>query len=342
MKNPISWHFILLQTATHNILFTVLSGFLPEEQIRQRLWWRSGGKVPWSRRLFLNVRYERPHFLALNSVSNSLSQNTVYCAWRLSSRGTNQASTKVYTQRLYTPKRNNKRCTHNHCSFWYYELVYLGSSSCQPLINDGTQKRKARLVIVIAPGNKISKISNEWHQSMFENTLMTALVTLKIMADQQSTWGTSLKGVLVVVQWMRQYTENSPGCSTAKYTNIGDRRQYTAQCWKPLLARWTITDCVDTLTGCIGTQTTVHLSRKIYLYQSLRNHQHTLSVLWFFLPQKPLNQYIFFQPCEVQQFFSFISLVNLRNTFQLIASGVNTDASTWLLLLDLFHTYSQT
>ena len=39
------------------------------------------------------------------------------------------------------------------------------------------------------------------------------------MADQQSAWGSSLKVVLVTVQCMRQYTENSPGCSTAQYTN---------------------------------------------------------------------------------------------------------------------------
>ena len=39
-------------------------------------------------------------------------------------------------------------------------------------------------------------------------------------------------GVFVVVQCMtmRQYTENSPGYSTAKYTNVGGRRQYTTQC----------------------------------------------------------------------------------------------------------------
>ena len=36
------------------------------------------------------------------------------------------------------------------------------------------------------------------------------------------------------------------------------------------------------------------------------------------------------------------SLVNLRNVFQLTASSVNTDASTWLLPSDLFRTYSQT
>ena len=29
-----------------------------------------------------------------------------------------------------------------------------------------------------------------------------------------------MKMVLVVVQCMRQYTENSPGCRTAKYTNV--------------------------------------------------------------------------------------------------------------------------
>ena len=31
----------------------------------------------------------------------------------------------------------------------------------------------------------------------------------------------SLKGVFLVVQCMRQYTGNSPGCITAKYTNVG-------------------------------------------------------------------------------------------------------------------------
>ena len=35
------------------------------------------------------------------------------------------------------------------------------------------------------------------------------------------------------------------------------------------------------------------------------------------------------------------SLANLRNVFQLTASGVNADASTWLLPSDLFRTYSQ-
>ena len=34
-------------------------------------------------------------------------------------------------------------------------------------------------------------------------------------------------------------------------------------------------------------------------------------------------------------------MVSLRNVFRLIASAVNTDASTWFLPSDLFRTYSQ-
>ena len=37
-----------------------------------------------------------------------------------------------------------------------------------------------------------------------------------------------------------------------------------------------------------------------------------------------------------------LSLVNLQNVCQLIASGVNTDASKFLLPLNLFHINSQT
>ena len=91
------------------------------------------------------------------------------------------------------------------------------------------QNRKASLAIVTATGNKISKASNEWQQSMYGNKLMTAVVTLKIMEDQQSAWGSSPKGIYVITQCMRQYTENSPGCSTAKYTNVGGMRLYTTQ-----------------------------------------------------------------------------------------------------------------
>ena len=47
--------------------------------------------APWSWRLFLNLRYEKPHFLALYPVSNSHSQNTLFYALRLAHRGLNQA-----------------------------------------------------------------------------------------------------------------------------------------------------------------------------------------------------------------------------------------------------------
>ena len=51
---------------------------------------RPGG-VQGAWRLFLNLRYENPHFLALYPVAKSHSQNALYCSLRLSSRGTNQA-----------------------------------------------------------------------------------------------------------------------------------------------------------------------------------------------------------------------------------------------------------
>ena len=49
-----------------------------------------------------------------------------------------------------------------------------------------------------------------------------------------------------------------------------------------------------------------------------------------------------FFPRSVSLARAAFSLVNLRSVFRLIASGVNTDASTWLLPSDLFRTYSQT
>ena len=107
-------------------------------------------------------------------------------------------------------------------------------------------------------------------------------------------------------------------------------------------------------TDRIGAQTTVCPSRNIDLYQSLCNRRHTLSGVFFrFSFPRNRNRYIFFEPCEVQIGFFFFfffpiylarvafSLVNLRNVFQLIASGVNTDISAWLLQSYLFRTYSQ-
>ena len=138
-------------------------------------------------------------FLTLCTVSNSHSQYTLYCALRLSSRGTRQASTKVSIQRLYTPNINNKGCTHNHLSLWSYDCACLRGQEQLSATDVSIQKRKARLGIVTAPRNKMSKESNDWHPSIFGNKLMAALVTLKTMADQQSAWASSLKVVLVVV-----------------------------------------------------------------------------------------------------------------------------------------------
>ena len=100
---------------------------------------------------------------------------------------------------------------------------------------------------------------------------------------------------------MRQYTDNSPGCSTANYTNVGGKRQNTTLCWKPVRARRTVTDRIGTVTDCIstvtarictvtggiGTQTRACLSQLIDLYQSLCNRRHSLSVLRVFFPKKP-------------------------------------------------------
>ena len=77
-------------------------------------------------------------------------------------------------------------------------------------------------------------------------------------------------------------------------------------------------------------------------------------VLWsLYETPRSLRKHLFSNACillSMSAVFHFInfscegsfSLVNLQNIFPLIASGVNTDASMWLLPLDLFCTYSQT
>ena len=93
----------------------------------------------------------------------------------------------------------------------------------------------------------------------------------------------------MVVQCMRHITENSPGCSTAKYADTGGRRQYITQCWKPRLARRIVGDRIGTVTGCIRTLTGrigTGYSAPFALNQSLLyNRLHTLSVLQIFLPR---------------------------------------------------------
>ena len=114
-------------------------------------------------------------------------------------------------------------------------------------------------------------------ESMFGNKLMTAQSTLKTLADQQSAWGSSLMGVFVVVQCMKQYTENSPGCITAKYTNTGGRRKYITQCWKHLLARWTETDHIADTHGVFPKK-----SELIHFLQAMRSSS-TFSMYQFLL-----------------------------------------------------------
>ena len=101
-----------------------------------------GTLPPETEGFYLNLRYKKNRFPALYPVSNSHSQNTLYCTLSLSSRGTNQAQTIVYVQRLYTPNINNKGCTRNHPSFCSYVLVYVGRSSYQQLTTDSTRGEK--------------------------------------------------------------------------------------------------------------------------------------------------------------------------------------------------------
>ena len=64
-------------------------------------------------------------------------------------------------------------------------ITFLSGHTCLSTWAGAIQKRKVSLVIVIAPENKISKASNELHQIMTGNKLMTALVTLKAMTDSR-------------------------------------------------------------------------------------------------------------------------------------------------------------
>ena len=190
-------------------------------------WWGSGGFAPWSWRLFLNLRYEKKNFLALYPVSNSHSQT--------SSRRTNQRSISKGKQQTC------KACTQNHPSLWSYVLVkWAGEPVSNSLM---TASRRGKQVWSLPLPHE----TNEWHQSVFDKLMTAALVALKTMADQQRAWGSSLKVVLVVVQCMWQYTNNSPGWSKAEYANVGGSREITIQSWKALLARWAITDHNHTL-----------------------------------------------------------------------------------------------
>ena len=83
------------------------------------------------------------------------------------------------------------------------------------------------------------------------------------------------------------------------------------------------------------------------LFAGVSHMQSPTQILRFFLPKKlelihflqAMRSSNSFSPLSISLVTVAFSLVNLRNVFQLTASGVNTDASTWLLPLDLFRTY---
>ena len=105
-------------------------------------------------------------------------------------------------------------------------------------------------------------------------------------------------------------------------------------------------DRIGTETGRIGTHRTIVRLFAVNRSLSESMQSSTLSVLRFFSSQEIGTNTFSLSHAKFQQFFLLsislatvaFSLVNL----QLIASGVNTDASTWLLLSDLFRTYSKT
>ena len=114
---------------------------------------------------------------------------------------------------------------------------------------------------------------------------------------------------------MRQYTDNSPGCITAKYINIGSRRQYTTDwaleapsCqmnrnwlygyrnWLYWYRNWVVryTDCStpfavnQSLTRVYAIADT---HREFFMFSFPRNQ----------------NQHIFFEPCRVPAVFPVIN-----------------------------------
>ena len=110
------------------------------------------------------------------------------------------------------------------------------------------------------------------------------------------------------------------------------------------------TGYIGTVTGPIGTQTTLRPSLKIGFNQSMLSPTHVECSSVFRSQETGTDKFPSIH-AKFQQFFLLFStslanvafsLVNLRNVFGLIASGVNTDASTWLLQSDLFRMYSQT
>ena len=105
----------------------------------------------------------------------------------------------------------------------------------------------------------------------------------------------------------------------------------------------TITDSIGTTSGHIGTLPTEHLSQ-----QSLCNCQHIECSLFFPFQETKTDTFCS-SHAKFQQFFPLINFSckgslffgHSLKVFQLTASGVNTNTSTWFLPLGLFCTYTQ-
>ena len=128
----------------------------------------------------------------------------------------------------------------------------------------------------------------------------------------------------MIVQCMRQYTENSLGCSTAKYTNVGGGRQITTQSWKPFFCqRYRYGQLRCRYVKLSVSQLAVSLHKLQYafrrksIYQSLCNRRHTLSVLRFLLPKKP-EPIHFLRAMRSSNSFSFFTISLARVDFSLV------------------------
>ena len=140
------------------------------------------------------------------------------------------------------------------------------------------------------------------------------------MADQQSAWGSSLNGVFVAVQCMRQYSENSPGCSTAKYTNVGVRRHNTVleapscQMNRNWLYRYRNWPYRYHNWPCQYTDYCTSFAVNRSLSESMQSRTH-IECSSFFSFQRNRNRYIFFEPFEVPTGFPFINFSYVGSLF---------------------------
>ena len=216
----------------------------------------------------------------------------------------------------------------------------MGMCSCKQPINDNILKRK-----------------QAWSLQLPQETKYASPVMMKKyfwqQTDDSSGYTEDTPAVPKAVHWRGQEslwlssvwecTDNSPGCTTAKYTNVGSNTLHNAgSCVLPdgpQLYRYT------------DYNTPFVVNRSPSESMQLPTHIECSSG---FLSQETGTDTFSLSHEKFQQFFPWsTSLARLNffgggggggraSPFPLIASGVNTDASTWLLPSDLFRTYLQT